>query len=102
MDANSLITAFTPQKILIETSVLPLIEVDPTKKTWLGEFLAPKIFVEIGGAIYKIDTSTGSFGISSQDEINAIPNNWGNVIALGAGIVFAVLILRKIFRKSVG
>ena len=100
MDTTSLIAAFTPSKILVQTSVLPLIAVEPQKKTWLGTFLAPVIFIYEGDAIYKIDTVNSSFKLSSQAEVDALPNNWANVIALGAGVFFAALIMQKIFKKG--
>jgi hypothetical protein len=96
MDAGALIAAFTPKKILIQTSLLPLISVDPTAKTWLGDLLAPKIYAYIGESIIKIDPVAGA-SISSEEEVSAIPNNWGNMIALGVGVFFAVLIIKRIF-----
>jgi hypothetical protein len=99
MDTTSLIASFTPSKILIQTSVLPLITVEPAKKTWLGSFLDPKIYAIIGNSVIKIDPSAGNVALSSQEEIAALPNNWPNVIALGLGIVFAAAIIRKIFKK---
>lgn len=95
MDTTSFIAAFTPSKILIQTSVLPLIAIDPTKKSWLGDFIDPKVYAVIGGSVIKIDPKSGKVALSSQAEIDALPNNWGNVIALVIAVVFLVMVIKN-------
>jgi glutamine cyclotransferase len=99
MDTSSFIAAFTPSKILIQTSVLPLISVDPTKKTWLGDFIDPKVYAVIGDTIIKLDPSAGKVALSSQAELDALPNNWGNVIALVIALGFLFAIVKSVIRK---
>ncbi|MFA5272297.1 MAG: hypothetical protein WC412_08210 [Candidatus Omnitrophota bacterium] len=95
MDSSSIIAAFTPSKILIQTSFLPLISVDPTKKSWLGDFLDPKVYAVIGESIFKLDPAAGKVSVASQADLDAIPNNWGNLIALIVALAFVVVVLRQ-------
>jgi hypothetical protein len=100
MDSAALISAFTPSKILIQTSILPLISIDPIKKSWIGDFLNPKVYAVIGENIFKIDPAAGKVNLSSQAEVDALPNNWGNVIAFVLAVVFLIQITRKLLKKG--
>jgi hypothetical protein len=96
MSIEDLISGFTPSKIIIQTSVLPLISIDPTKKSWLGDLIDPKIYAVISGQVYKIDPKAGSFSLSSQAELDALPNNWGNIIVLTVAVIFLIAIIKKL------
>lgn len=100
MDTTSFIAAFTPSRILIQTSVLPLISIDPTQKSWLGNLIDPKVYAVIGDSIIKIDPAAGKVSLSSQAEIDAIPSNWGNVIALVVAVGFVVAIFKTLSHRA--
>jgi len=100
MDSNLLIAALTPSKIIIQTSILPLITIEPAKKSWIGEFLAPKIYAVIGANVIRIDPALGAVALSSQAEIDALPNNLGNLIVVGLAGILAVMIIRKVFKNG--
>jgi len=99
MDLSGLVSAFTPSKILIQTSILPLISIDPTQKSWLGDLIDPKVYAVIGDSVIKIDPKAGKVALSSPEEIAALPNNWGNVIALGMALTFIIAVVRQ-FRHT--
>jgi len=99
MDTTGFIAAFTPSKIIIQTSVLPVIEVDPARKSWLGEFLDPRIYAFIGDTIVKIDPKLGKVALASNADIENLPNNWGNFLAVILAGIFAVAVIRKAIKR---
>ena len=102
MDIASLIAGFTPSKILIQTSILPLISIDPTQKSWLGDLIDPKVYAIVGDSVIKIDPKAGNVSLSSQAEIDALPNNWGNVIVFAVAAIFIFQIFGILSTKIKG